>query len=113
MSLALRQNQEVVSMGRAVAGLLVSVAAITLAASMLLLVFENRGLRESQECRYDISAEVNAIGDRVDQATARGLVALAEEDDAGLAEQIAVIQRETALLGPALEKRNRAVEVCK
>jgi hypothetical protein len=113
MSVPLRQNQEVISIGRVVTGLLVSVAAITLAASVLLLVFENRGLRESQECRFDISAEVNEIGDRVDQATARGLVALAEDDDTGLAEQITIIRRQTALLGPAIEKRNQAVEDCK
>jgi len=113
MSVRLRQNQEGVSVSRVIVGLLVSVAAITLAVSMLLLVFENRDLRRSQECRFDISTEVNAISDRVDQATARGLVALAEEDAVGLTEQVTVIQRETALLGPAIEKRNRAVEVCK
>jgi hypothetical protein len=113
MSAHLRQNEEIISMGRVVAGLLVSVAAITLAVSMLLLVFENRGLQESQECRFDISADVNAIGDRIDQATARGLVALAEDDDAGLDWQVQIIREQTALLEPALEKRNRAVEVCK
>lgn len=113
MSVRMRQNPGVISLGRIVAGVLVSAAAILLAVSMLLLVVENRDLRESQECRFDLSADVNTIGDRVDQATALGLVALAEEDEAGLAEQIQVIQRETALLGPAIEKRNRAVEVCK
>lgn len=99
--------------GRTVVGVLVSSAAILLAVSMLMLVFENRSLRRSQECRFDISAEVNAIGDRVDQATARGLVALVEDDAAGLEEQVAIIRRETALLTPAIEKRNLAVEACK
>lgn len=99
--------------GRTAVGVLVSAAAILLAVSMLMLVFENRSLRRSQECRFDIATEVDTIGDRVEQATARGLVALAEEDTAGLAAQVEIIRRETALLTPAIEKRNLAVEACK
>lgn len=110
--MSVRLDPEVVSIGRIVAGCLVSAAAILLALSTLLLVVQNRDLQRSQECRFDISVDVNAIGDRVDQATARGLVALAEDDAAGLAEQVAIIREQTALLDPAIEKRGRAVEEC-
>jgi hypothetical protein len=111
--MSVRRSQEVVSAGRVVAGCLVASSAVLLALSMLLLVFENRDLQRSQECRFDIGAEVNGIGDRIDQATARGLVALAEEDSAGLARQVAIIREQTALLEPAIDERNRAVEVCR
>lgn len=101
------------SPGRVVAGVLVSISAVFLSVTMLYLVLANRDLQRSQECRFDIAAEVNAIGDRVDQATARGLAALAEDDEAGLQEQVEVINEQTRLLGPAIERRENAVEECK
>jgi hypothetical protein len=102
-----------IATGRVVAGVLVSISAVFLAVTMLFLVLANRDLQRSQECRFDIAAEVNAITDRIDQATARGLAALAEDNDPGMREQVEVINEQTRLLGPAIDRRESAVEECK
>jgi hypothetical protein len=85
---------------------------LVMSLSILGLVVENRDLRRSQECRFDISAESDAIGDRIDQATARGLRAVALGDDAALREQAAIIDEQTALLDPAIERKENAIEEC-
>jgi hypothetical protein len=103
---------DVISVGRIIAGFFVCVAALSLSITMLVLVIENRNLREAQDCRFDISAEVNTIGDRIDQATARGLSALAVEDEAGVLRQVEIINEQTALLEPAIDRRQNAVEEC-
>lgn len=88
------------------------ISGLVMSLSMLLLVDANRDLRRSQECRFDIVAETDVIADRIDQATARGLKAVAVEDDGLLLEQVAIIDEQTALLDPAIERKEDAVREC-
>jgi hypothetical protein len=92
---------------------LLAVTAVIMSVSMLVEVLIIRDLRRSQECRFDLSAEVNAIGDRIDVATARGLRAVALEDERALLEQAAIIDEQTALQEPAIARRENAVEECR
>lgn len=69
-------------------------------------------LQAELACRSEIGAEALNIQGEIAQATAIGLVAVARGDEKALDEQADRIEVLTAELGPALERRARAVETC-
>lgn len=90
----------------------IAIATVLSAVAILLLIIEVGDQRHGTECRYDISAEVNSISDRIDAHVARGLVALAREDEADFLSQANEISTLVESLDPAIERRTNARERC-
>lgn len=65
-----------------------------------------------QECRFDLSTPVNEIQAEKLDALALGLVAVTEDDEAALAEQVARIRELSRRGQEALAVRAEAVETC-
>jgi hypothetical protein len=69
-------------------------------------------LRHEQECRFEISAEVNEVNERINAITGEIFVAAIADDDARAQELGMELDTQLHALEPAIERRNEAVATC-
>jgi hypothetical protein len=69
-------------------------------------------LRLEQECRFEVSAEVATINERINVLTAEIFVAAIDNNDPRIRELGAELRETINDLEPATERRERAVAIC-
>jgi hypothetical protein len=92
--------------------LLIGVSTLISAILIWHLMGTNDDLRQEVECRFDISSEVQTIGDNIDALTAEIFVAAIEENDPLVQELGQQLSLEIRKLNPAIERRASAIETC-